>query len=90
MFYRVEERIDELSLHFERIQDQLHVLYKVISFNDMQIDPIMTGGNVAYESGYLFYENDDLLVLMRKCPFYMIMSLEWIVNLKRKPWTIHI
>ena len=58
-FDRVEERLDELTSHFGRIQEQLHVLCEVISSNDMQVDPSMNSGNVASENGLYFDQNDE-------------------------------
>ena len=58
-FDRVEERIDELASHFGRIQDQLHALHEIISSNDMQVDPIVNGGNVVCENGLHFDQNDE-------------------------------
>ena len=52
-FDRVEKRLDELTSHFCRIQEQLHVL------NNMQNEPIVNGGNVVSENGLYFDQNDE-------------------------------
>ena len=58
-FDKVEERIEELVLHFERIHDQLHGLCEVISNSDMQVDHIMNGGTIICESELYFHENGE-------------------------------
>ena len=57
-FDRVEERLDELTSHFYRIQEQFHVLCEVISFNNMKNDPIMNGKNVVCDNGLYFDQSD--------------------------------
>ena len=58
-FDRIDDRLDELTSHFETIQDQLHVLCEIISSNNMQVIPTVNGGNVACESSLHFDQNDD-------------------------------
>ena len=48
-FARIENRVDELVLHFEILKDQLHVLCEVISCNKIQFYSNMNGRNVTYE-----------------------------------------
>ena len=53
-FTRIEDRLDKLTPHFDKIKDQLHVLCEIISSNDMQNDPSMNGKHVASENGLHF------------------------------------
>ena len=58
-FAKVDNRLEELASHIDKIQDQLCDLCKVISSNHMPIDSIMNGENVVCENGLHVDENDE-------------------------------
>ena len=55
-FVRIEDRMEELTSHFNRMYDQLPVLCKVISSNDM--NPNLNGRNITCASR-LYCDDDD-------------------------------
>ena len=56
----IENRIEELTLHFGKIQDQLHELCENISSNSMQFVSRNSGIGIACGSNLCFEDDYDI------------------------------